>query len=937
MYDAPRTMKRTLLRPLAWSLVVAGIGVVGLGLFRLFDRPPKPPRPVPRQAGRSLLLLTLDTTRADHLEPYGAENVQTPHLARLAAAGITFERAFSVAPITLVAHTSILTGLSPPAHGVRNNGIHHVPDSVETLAERLGEAGYATAAFVSAAVLERRYNLGQGFDLYDDDLSTGRERHPRMVADRPAEATVDAARAWLDAQVSEGGDRPFFLWVHLYDPHAAYSPPPPFRDTFRERLYDGEIAYMDSEIGRLLAHPRLREGVIIAALGDHGESLGEHGEQTHALLAYDATLRVPFLLAVPGGPRGLRLRSAVGQVDVVPTLLELLDLNVPRGLSGISLVPLLEGRAEAAEGASRRTLYSETYLPFYTYGWAKLRVLRQGRLKWIDAPTPELYDTERDPRELANLATRQPGMAHDLGRDLAEYLESQGEGERQTALTLDSETRERLESLGYLARGSGSRGGEEGEDEDHPRPDPKDVIDLHVGLEKARFFVRDRLFEQAEGELRRVLSRDPANLAALVDLASVLAEQGEVDEAIRITERALNLDPDYGRLYLQMASLEARRGNGDKALELIDTVLALDPRAVEARLRKAALLSRLGRPLQAVRVMEETLAESPDSPQVLAFHAQLVEMRRGEWAGAEERLREALRRDPFLVLAWRLLGEVLERSGRPEEALAPYREGLRREPDDPDLHAQLGLVLARLRQSRDAEIHLREALRLSFEPRLDLRVSLGAALAEQGRFEEAQAEYDQVLAQRPRDAGALNNRAVALYQTGRLAEARADLLALVEAHPRHVDAHNNLAAIAVHQGLFAEAEAHARATLELAPDTPEAWNNLGLAEAGQGSTGEARQAYAKALELLPGYWQARLNLGLLLADHGEPREAAETLEEALRQQPQLPDAHLALGRLYAGPLADSQRARTHYNAFLRQAPVHPEVAAVRRRLAELER
>ena len=214
---------------------------------------------------RSVVLITLDTTRADHLEPYGSKTVKTPNLARLANQGILFQQAYSVAPITLVAHASLLTGLNPPRHGVRNNGTHYADQDLVTLPETLAAEGYRTAAFVSAAVLEKRYGLDQGFEVYDDDLSTGRERHPRMVADRPAEATVDAAGTWLD---SLGPEEPFFLWVHFYDPHAVYSPPPPYRDQYRENLYGGEIAYMDAEIGRLLRHSRLREEKRSRCRGD---------------------------------------------------------------------------------------------------------------------------------------------------------------------------------------------------------------------------------------------------------------------------------------------------------------------------------------------------------------------------------------------------------------------------------------------------------------------------------------------------------------------------------------------------------------------------------------------------------------------------------------------------------------------------------------------
>lgn len=921
---------RRALRGLAWGAVLAGLVVLLLAGWQRLAPGPPPPRPVER-GERPVVLITVDTTRADRIGAYRpegeAEGISTPHLDRLAQQGVLFSNAYSVAPITLVAHTSILTGLEPPAHGVRNNGLHYVPDRVETLAERLRDEGYATGAFVAAAVLDRRYNLDQGFDVYDDDLSAGRERHPRMVADRPAEAVVRSAARWLDGLPPE---KPFFLWVHLYDPHAAYSPPPPFRDDFRENLYDGEIAYMDHWIGRLLRHSRLGGDTLVTVLGDHGESLGEHGEQTHALLAYDATLHVPWILRLPDGPRGLRLEPAVGQVDLVPTILDLLDLDPPsEEVAGVSLVPLLEGRAAPLQ----RPLYAETFLPYYTYGWSKLRVLRQGRMKWIDAPEPELYDTVRDPRELSNLAAQEPGLAHDLGRTLEEHLERLGDGDREAAqessLDLDSEARERLRSLGYLAVGSGRPPGDDGD-----RPDPKALIDLHVGLERARSLARDRLFPQAERQLREVLRRDRTNLAAMIDLATVLTDMGELDEAAQVTQQALSLDPAYARLHLLLAGIEAQRGQVAQALELVEGALALDPRSLEARLRQAQLLHRLGRRDEAVAVLEASVEEGLDAPPLQVLLARLGDLP-ADPAAAEARVRGALERDPFLVGGWHLLGEVLEGTGRPEEALEAWRAGLERQPDDPELHARLGMVLARRRAGAEAEVHLREAIRLSPPPRPDLHVTLGAWLAEQGRWEAAQREYERVLEADPDHPGARNNRAVAYYQTGRVEEAEREWRELVRRHPAHADAHNNLAALALQAERWDEARERARRALGLQPRMAEAWSNLGLALQGLGEAEEARRRFERALELDPGYWQARLNLGVLLADGGEAEEAAAVLEALLAQVPNLPRAHLELGLLHAGPLGDPERARNHLNAFLRRAPDHPRADEVRRRLRDL--
>lgn len=890
---------------------------------------------IPRQ-DRSMVLVTIDTTRADRLEPYGATDVATPTLQRLADRGVVFENAYAVAPITLVSHTSILTGLYPPQHGVRNNGTHYVPDDLVSLAEVLSDEGYRTGAFVSAAVLEKRYGLDQGFEFYDDDLSTGRERHPRMVPDRPAEATVDSAAAWLEGV---GDDENFFLWVHLYDPHASYSPPAPFRDEYRERPYDGEIAYMDAEIGRLLQHPRLAgdSDLVTFVMADHGESLGEHGEKTHAILAYDSTLHIPWIARIPGGPSGARIQAPVSHVDFMPTALDLLGIDMPapegenaqaRTVAGKSLMPLFEG----ARITENRGLYSETWLPYYTYGWAKLQVLHKARWKFIDAPTPELFDRQRDPRELSNRHDQEPGMAHDMRRDLDEMLETLGGAENEASLELDSDALEKLRSLGYLAVGSGAPAG----GDDRERPDPKDVIDLHVGLERARQLSRDRLYDQAILQVRKVLQRDPNNLAALTDLAGYLESNDDIEEAIATVEQALALDPNYSRLYMVMSNLEARRGEFEQALALVDRALEIEPRSLEGRLQRVTRLLQVQRIQEAQGEMVTLLEEYPDSPQVLVSHVQSVDLPGGDLEAAENRLRRSLELDPFLLAGWRLLGEVLEMGERSSDATEAWRQGLERQPDSPDLHARLGLALARVGGGADARVHLEEAIRLSPTFRPDLHVALGGWLSEHGRFEEAQAVYDKVFEVDPANPAARNNRAIALYRKGSAKEALAMLEALVEEFPQYADAHNNLSAVAVERQDWATAERHARLALEINPRAPQALNNLGLALEQTERFPDARDAYERALELEPGYWQARFNLGVLLVRTDRPRAAEEALNQVLEQIPEYPEVHYQLGVLYAGTLADPVRARQHLNAFVRMAaPKHPWVEDARQKLSGL--
>jgi choline-sulfatase len=502
-------------------LVTAAIGCALLAACsRGTDEPAGDAAPLSISGRPPVLLITLDTTRPDHLEPYGAADAETPALAGLARDGIVFEHAFATAPVTAPSHASILTGLYPPRHGVRNNLTHHLGDGIPTLADRLSAAGYRTAAFVSAIVLEARYGLDRGFEVYDDEIrAAGASRESRMTTERRAADTADRALAWLDGL---GGENPFFLWVHFYDPHLPFSPPSPWAERFADRLYDGEIAYMDTQVARLLQHPRVAGGdALVVAMGDHGEGLGEHGEEAHGLLIYDSTIRVPWLMRLPGGPSGLRVEAPVSQVDLVPTLIELLSLEPAPGspeLEGRSLLPLLAGGGSLPE----RLLFAESEVPFFSYGWARLRSAYQWPLKLIDAPTGELYDLERDPGETRNLA---PESSADTRR-LAAAIESWAGADTGAGSTVgvDPEAEAQLRALGYLA-GDTQRPAGEG------RGNPVELMPVHDELQVVGTMLAEGRPREALERVRVALAMDPDNLAALRDLSRALTQLGRLDEA----------------------------------------------------------------------------------------------------------------------------------------------------------------------------------------------------------------------------------------------------------------------------------------------------------------------------------------------------------------------------------------------------------------------
>ena len=412
-----------------------------------------------RPAPVSVVIVTLDTTRADRLSPYGFMNVSLPALERLAREGVVFDQAMSVGPLTLPAHTSLLTGLLPPHHGVRDNADSPLAGSHTTLAEVLRRCGFRTGAFVGSAVLDPDRGLDQGFEKYGD-VGRARDSAERR-RQRPANEVVDDALRWI-ATVE---DSPFFLWVHLYDAHRPYAPPEPYASTYGHNPYVGEIAFADAQLGRLmetLERRRLLDRAVVVVAGDHGEALGERGEQDHGIFLYDNVLRVPLMVRAPSLAPS-RIGEVVRLTDVMPTILDLLELPSP-ATNGISLVPLMHGRVADLDLEA----YSESIYP-ERLGWSPLRALRVGRFKLIDAPRPELFDLARDPFEERNI--------YEERRDLAATMAARagliaGAG-RVTPQDATPELRERLNALGYLTRTrtTPTAGGDR-------LPDPKDVIHL---------------------------------------------------------------------------------------------------------------------------------------------------------------------------------------------------------------------------------------------------------------------------------------------------------------------------------------------------------------------------------------------------------------------------------------------------------------------------
>lgn len=674
-------------RGVTWVAAIAGLAVVAAGL--VWWRAGR----VHRDPSLSVIVITIDTLRADALGAYGNSKVATPWIDRLAREGVMFENAHAHNVVTLPSHANILSGLIPTLHGVRDNTGFRFPREIKTLATRLRERGFRTGAFVSAFVLNSRFGLNQGFDVYDDRTATVERQSPFMVPDRKSAETVAAATKWIDAQ----GDAQFFAFVHLYDPHFPYRPPEPFASRHRDQPYYGEVEAADAALEPILSRVmegRLKGRVLVVLTADHGESLGEHGEETHGIFAYEATLRAPLILFGPL-PAGGSVKSPVQHIDIVPTVLDALGAEIPRELPGRSLLG-------SAGGASAAPAYFESLSTSLNQGWAPLRGVSDGRFKYIDLPVPELYDLRDDPGERKSLVAREPEILDRL-RSMLSRERARDRGIARGAE--DAATLERLRALGYVAAGSAAPQ----KDVYTAADDPKNLIEFDA--------------------------RTRATVTAFMN--------GKVDEAIALARENLRLRPDMAGASLQLAYLERARGDLSAAIAAAKKAIELKPLDAEALSLLAAYLTEAGRAREAVALLAPYLkATQPDFDTLTALglaHAALGEapaaraafeqarradpanamgeanlgtlfLMMGDRPAARRALQQALAMDPAVAKAHNVLGVMEVQEGRPEEAIVHWRRAAELNPQDYQTLFNLARTLDRLGRTGEAEVFYRRYL-----------------------------------------------------------------------------------------------------------------------------------------------------------------------------------------------------------------------------------
>ena len=713
------------------------------------------PRPL------DVVLITMDTTRADKLGAFGGDPGTTPALDTLARHGVVFQNAYSHAPLTLPSHASLMTALTPARTGVHENITFALDAAPPTLAEALAGRGYRTGAFVSTLILEHRYGLARGFEEYDDRMDG--EEGDGAVPQRRGDETVDRALTWLATDRT----KPAFLWIHLYDPHTPYDPPEPFASRFKGRRYDGEVAFMDFQIGRLLAAiADRRRPTLVAALADHGESLGEHGEPTHGFFVYDATQRVPLILSLPGYlPSNATVEPVVRVVDVMPTLLEIAGLPAPGGLDGQSLVPLVTERTTASPGPA----YLEAYTSRFWWGARELLGLRTGPWLFVQAPRPEIYDRDADPAESVNLASERPGELAKLGSQL-KALAPKGDVFARR-IPVDEETAERLQALGYAA------GGTQGpvESEEH-LPDPKEYAPLLAKAEQGYALAQQRQYAKALEAFQEILRAAPRVAAARRETGKMLLALERYDEAYAAFRQLRDQYPAEVAYHIDLARTRFRQGRKREALELVQSSLQAFPASVALLENAGIVLESLGRAREAEDMLRRAVEVGPEARKPRLLLAKLLD-KQGRALDAAAQYQDLVDRIPHAgesrEAGKRLAALAVEfaRAGKLDLSARAYGAALKTGAGTEEgVFLNAALVYYQLGRRGEARDILREGAR-SFPASADIRYRLGRLLSEAGSPGPAEAEYRHALALAPTRSDVRFHLARLLETSGRAAEA----------------------------------------------------------------------------------------------------------------------------------------------------------------------
>jgi arylsulfatase A-like enzyme/Tfp pilus assembly protein PilF len=625
-----------------------------------------------------VVLITVDTLRADHVGCYGYKQIKTPNIDGLAADGARFDRAFAVVPVTLPSHTSILTGTYPMLSGMHDFSGNKLSPLQPTLASVLKQAGYQTGAVIAAAVLDSRFGLNHGFDFYYDHFDFSRLDEANLEEmERPGNIVGDVTLDWL----AKNSQKKFFLWMHLYDPHFPYRPPEPYSREYASHPYDGEIAFADEQVGRLLRFLKdkgIYQNTIIVLCGDHGESLGEHGEKTHGFFIYNATMHVPLIIRLPENKSPRVVTDPVSLVDLMPTVLEALDVDIPSQVQGKSLLAALgsHGEHEAHDrGDKERVLYGETFLPRLHFNWSELRGSENTKYHFIDAPRPELYDLANDPGELHNLFSEKKAVSAEMRAKLLAMIRDYSAGKELAEKTgLDPAMMERLKALGY----AGFSGGTDPTISSRDLPDPKDRIVTFELISDAIADSQHGRYQEALEKLKEAVKTEPNSVPAHYLEGLDYYRLKMFNESVEELQKTVQLSPDYALAFFNLGMAHAHAGQFDAAIETLQRALQLDSTNFEA-----------------------------------AFNLGVAFIQKRQLEPAAAAFRQSIAINPDFARGHNALGETLLYQNKADDAIAELRLAVSLAPQEAAMHESLAKALASKGLTAEADEETRRAHQLA--------------------------------------------------------------------------------------------------------------------------------------------------------------------------------------------------------------------------------
>lgn len=661
--EEPQGKKSKNKKPYLVLSLVLLLLIVAFFASRFFLLPAK----VKKDSRLNVMLVTLDTTRADRLGCYGYQKAKTPHLDSLASKGIRFLNAYCQVPLTTPSHCSILSGTYPIFHQVHNNGTYALRSEITTLAEVLKERGFETAAFVSSFTVDSRFGLDQGFDVFDDKFAEG-QAFKALNSERKADEVFEPFSLWLDK--AHSGQ--FFCWVHFFDPHFPYDPPSPYKEEFADNPYDGEIAYMDDYVGKIVE--KLREKNIIGntfliLAGDHGEAFGEKVEAGHGIFLYEGTMRVPLILYAENHlPEGMIVKPRVRLIDLMPTVLDMLTIPADKDIQGISLLPFIAGKKKESLSS-----YIETYFPRENYGWSELVGLISGDWKYIRAPKEELYNLKTDPQEVRNVIDEEKKIAQEKRVMLEEMIIRNSSVLQSGKRKITAEEKERLMSLGYIGYSESVPSGS--------LPDPKDRIEDLRLIQQAETLDLQGNFAESSKIYEKILSLRPETPVNYVNLALMQAKMDQFEEAIRILQQGVEKIPKSEILLTRLGHTYMVTGRLKKALEAMQAVLEVNPRSFDALLTSGWILNLMGLKEEARGYFEKALAIEPENK--------------------------------FLCKNYAM---NLATSGKIQEAIAVFKNLIDDYPDDHEIWQNLGIAYGYAGKISDSIDSLKKAINLHPTP-----------------------------------------------------------------------------------------------------------------------------------------------------------------------------------------------------------------------------